>query len=135
MESYNSGSKLTQKQAKARAIKIAQEYHGSTKRKDWNNGGWPSNLGEYVGSIGSIEELYNILQANGPVYAYYSTKDSAHIVIVTGVNLYSGVVYTNNPWGVSGVQSFEEFQSGFATKWYHFSSGKSTSGALIYLMN
>jgi len=137
MESYNSGITLTQKKAKARAIEIAQDYHGSTKKKIWNKGGWPSNLGECIGGVDSIEELYNILQDNGPIYAYYSNsnKNSAHIVIVTGVNLYSGIVYTNNPWGVSGVQSFEDFQNWYATKWYHFSSGKSTSGAIIYLMN
>ena len=60
MESYNSGTILTQKEAKKRAIEIAQDYHGSTNKKVWNQGGWPSNLGKRIGRIGGIEELYKI---------------------------------------------------------------------------
>ena len=135
MESYNTGTKLSQRKAKKRAKEIAQNYHGSTEKDEWNQGGWPSNLGNLVGNIESIDVLYDMLVNNGPVYAYYSDEDSAHIVIVTGVNKYSNIVYTNNPWGVRGVQSFEEFQKGFATKWYHTSNGISTSGAIIYEMN
>ena len=41
------------------------------------------------------------------------------MVIVTGVDLNEGIIYTNNPWGVQGRQTFEEFQDCFATKWYH----------------
>ena len=85
-------------------------------------------------TISSIEDLYNTLQDNGPVYAYYPGTDSSHLVVVTGVNLYSGIVYTNNPWGNCGEQTFEEFQNGYATKWYQFASGKCLYGVTIYLM-
>jgi len=133
MESYNSGITLTQKQAKARAIEIAQIYHKSTEKEKWNQGGTPSNLGQCLGNISSIKEIYDLLSANGPVYAGYFGEYSNHLVIVTGVDLNKGIVYTNNPWGVRGKQTFENFQKGFATKWYQ-SSKKSESGAIIYLM-
>ena len=132
IESYDSGTILTQKEAKARAIEIARSYHGSTKKRIWNQGGWPSDLGDQV-SVKDIETLYDTLKNNGPVYAYYSNNKTAHLVVVTGVDLNSNVVYTNNPWGVRGVQSFEDFQHGFATKWYNFSSGKAESEVVIFL--
>lgn len=42
----------------------------------------------------------NILLNNGPVYGYYASSDSAHLIIVTGVNVNKNRVYTNNPWGL-----------------------------------
>lgn len=74
--------------------------------------GWPSNLGEAIGkeNVNSIEDLYSIFDDNGPVYGYYSNPKQAHLVIITGVDLNTNKVYTNNPWGVRGVQSFEDFQ-------------------------
>lgn len=35
------------------------------------------------------------------------------MVIVTGVNLTKGTVYTNNPWGIVGEQTYDEFLQGF----------------------
>lgn len=43
---------------------------------------------------------------------------------MTGVNITSGEVYTNNPQGVRGIQSFEDFNKGFVWK-----NGKTSSGA------
>lgn len=35
------------------------------------------------------------------------------MVVVTGANIWTGEVYTNNPWGEAGSQTYEEFMSGF----------------------
>ena len=103
IESYQNGTTLTKKQANARAAEIAQEYHGSMDKKVWNAAGNPTNMGDFI-DIDNIVALYGILADNGPVYARYYNAGAAtgHLVVVTGVNLYSGVVYTNNPWGVRG---------------------------------
>ena len=37
-----------------------------------------------------------------------------HLVIVTGVDCSSNVVYTNNPWYWKGEQTFEDFVGGVA---------------------
>ncbi|MBR3137012.1 MAG: hypothetical protein IKG32_08385 [Clostridia bacterium] len=49
------------------------------------------------------------------MYAYYSGESSSHLVVITGVNVTKNIVYTNNPWGIKGEQSFDEFLHGFAT--------------------
>ena len=58
--------------------------------------------------------LYNY----GPLYASYGyyideQRKSGHAIVITGVDLYSGIIYTNNPWGVSGTQSYNEFITNF----------------------
>ena len=74
----------------------------------------------------------NILLNNGPVYGYYASSDSAHLIIVTGVNVNKNRVYTNNPWGVKGEQTFEKFKKGVAKKFYH--SGQDLVFKHIYLV-
>lgn len=61
------------------------------------------------------------------MYAYYCAENniSAHLVVVTGVDLLNRVVYTNNPWGVGGPQSYNEFLNGFL----------SATGDLVYPLN
>ena len=55
----------------------------------------------------------------GPIYAYYKSKPDengnvrAHLVVVTGVDVINGLVYTNNPHNKMGVQTFYEFLNGF----------------------
>ena len=59
--------------------------------------------------------LYGVLSENGPVYAYYTNEDKTYKhLVVTGVDCTTNTVYTNNSWGVSGEQSFEEFLGGVA---------------------
>ena len=118
IECYKNGTKYSKKQADARAKEIAIARNGA---KNWNRGGWPSDLGERIGSnsIKSINDIYSILKNNGPVYAYYSNATEAHLVVITGVDLNKGIIYTNNPWGVSGSQNYEQFKKGFAIKWWH----------------
>lgn len=133
IESYKSKIKLSQKQAKERAIEIAKKKQGSANKEDWNQGLTPEKIGTLYGRVTTIKQLYDILAENGPVYAYYFDSVEAHIVVVTGVSVKDNVVYTNNPWGIQGKQSFKEFQNGCAVKWYQ--DGKFESGALIYLIN
>ena len=130
LDSYSNGNVLKNRKAREKAISIAKEYHGSESKKIWNDGGWPSNCGERM-EISNINELYDVLCNNGPVYGYYKSNDSAHLIVITGVDVEKNIVYTNNPWGVKGVQSFEEFQNGVARKWYH--TNKEYKFEAIYL--
>ena len=112
VEAYQSNTKLTQKEADARAKEIAIKRNGA---ENWNSGGMPSNKGKGI-DVSNIEELYNALIENGgPLYALYRSDYSpGHLVVVTGVNLTRNIVYTNNPWNVRGEQSFSAFQNGVA---------------------
>ena len=134
VECYYSGKKISQWQANKRAKQIAIDVNGET---NWDSGGWPTNRGERI-EISNIQELFDIIAQNGPVYAYYwngkTGEDSAaHLVLVTGVDLRRNKVYTNNPWGVRGAQSFSAFQSGVAKSW--LSSGQGMTFRCIYLIN
>lgn len=113
IESFQSSKKLSTQKADERAKQLAIAQNGE---ENWNRGAWPTNLGEYQ-TISSINDLFNIVSNNGPVYAYYANDSvNAHLVVVTGVNLKKGIVYTNNPWGVRGKQTFSEFSAGVAHK-------------------
>ena len=126
VESYQKGEVLSNKEATERAIEIAQQRAGSNVKEDWNTGGKPLNLGERIYSVNyrDINALYNMLYDYGPLYASYHNDDKSpgHGVVITGVNVTRDIVYTNNPWGVRGKQSFEKFKKGFARKWYMSSS-------------
>ena len=136
VDSYNSGQKLTQKEATRNSINRAKQVAGSDNISEWNQGGLPANTGKaiYPQTIG---QLYNIVNNSGPVYAIYVDSAnmgangeiilSGHAVVVTGVNKYGNEVYTNNPLGICGVQTFREFRQGYTTKW---SQGKSR--AVLY---
>lgn len=113
IESFRNDEKLSQKKATARAKDIAVSVNG---KAEWNRGNWPTNLGEKI-KVSDINDLFDIVSNNGPVYAYYANNSgNAHLVVVTGVNLKKGIVYTNNPWGVRGKQTFSEFSSGVACR-------------------
>ena len=51
----------------------------------------------------------------GPVYGYYfnAASSSVHFVVITGVDVSEGLIYINNPWGMSGSQTFAQFLYGF----------------------
>lgn len=56
------------------------------------------------------------LLRQGPVYGYYwngTPNSGAHLIVVTGINLLEGKIYTNNPWGYSGEQTYKEFLNGY----------------------
>ena len=126
IESYQEGVVLTNEEATARAIQIAKKYHGSDEKEIWNHGGWPTNMwpfkqlkipyGRVITGLFSKEKLYLMLEEQGPLYAYYTNNNEAHLVVVTGIDISSDTVYTNNPWKVRGEQTYEEFLQGFATE-------------------
>ena len=108
----------TYEEATQRAIDLAKSVNGEKNifgQETWNRGAFPTNLGERSYPQ-NIHELYALLQS-GPVYAFYSTfsgRDLAHMVVIAGADVSTGLVYVNNPWGISGTQTFSEFLSG----WY-----------------
>jgi len=129
VESFNNKTKLKQKEADARARELAVAKNGAD---NWNQGNWPDGVDPSNRvTIANITELYDLVVEKGPVYAYYANADSAHLVVVTGVSVYKNQVYTNNPWGVKGKQSFEGFQDGFATK--RNQDGQGMTFGCIYL--
>ena len=111
VESFRDGNVLTDQQADERAREIAVSVHGE---EDWNKGGWPTNLGKEVSVRNNISLLFELKK--GPIYGYYAGDDGAHLIVITGVNIWTGTIYTNNPWEVSGGQTREEFSQGFLDK-------------------
>ena len=125
IEDYYNGVTKTEDEAFDRAKTIAKNRHGDS---DWNKGGWPENLGEER-YIDNIYGLYDALKF-GPCYGYYwDQEDKAHLIVVTGASILEGRVYTNNPWGIVGNQSFKEFLDGFA------GDNSSMGFICIYLIN
>jgi len=110
VEAFRSGRTWTQAQASARARELAREVHGP---ENYIRGGWPTNRGTRLANIRDFDALFRALE-NGPLYAYYwnglqAPNARAHLVVVTGINSAQRTVRTNNPWGHSGWQSFEDF--------------------------
>ncbi len=115
VEDYQSGIISTQNNVDSRAVQLAIQENGID---NWNSGDWPTNLGEKitVDKITNIRTIHTKLQ-QGPLYAYYKSptvKGRAHLVVVTGVNCFTEEVYTNNPHGICGQQSFNEFLAKYA---------------------
>ena len=105
---------------------MTMKNHKSTDESVWNRGGWPlnSDWNSTNYDVNSIHDIYCLLSSSGhPVYAYYGcsyvnelgeTQTSAHLVLIVGVACSKDIVYTNNPWGIRGEQSFADFLAGFA---------------------
>lgn len=118
VEDFQSKTVRTNDEATERAIEISKQVNGNIF---WDAGGWPTNCKKYsIGNmpifeknIKSIFDLYRAVKSGGPLYAYYRGKNSAHLVVVTGVDCVQGIVYTNNPWGIAGKQTFTQFLQGF----------------------
>ncbi len=116
-EDFESGKTRTQDEATNRAIEIAKMR--VNYGENWNKGGWPYSMNRFKGikanQLDEIEDLYKLLLDNGPVYAYYNNPkvNSAHLIVVTGVDVDENIIYTNNPQGHHGEQTFEEFNHGY----------------------
>ena len=109
--SFDTGIELSISEAFEEAKGLAEEYHTII---GWNNGLPFYKQGRKV-NCRNIDDLYFILLEFGPVYAAYRewTIFGGHIVLVTGVDLDRGYIYTNNPWGIKGAQFEGEFFSSF----------------------
>ena len=137
IESWTIKTTLSSWGATNRAKEIAKGLYG---KSNWNRGGWPTNTDRSKDKryIYSISDLYYLVRGRGPVYAYYNngktgSEACAHLVVVTGVDLDKGFVYTNNPWGVKGKQTFQQFKNGVAKKWYQ--SGMGMKFQYVLLVN
>lgn len=129
VEAFYKKKKWSQSEADTKAKALAIKVNG---KANWNHGAWPTNLGKSV-NINNIEELYVTLCIGGPLYGYYSSSTGAHLIVVTGVDLKKKVVYTNNPWGVKGTQTFNQFKKGVAKTFSQ--SGKGLVFDCVYLIN
>lgn len=131
VENYQQGITLGKKEADKKAQEIAIRVNGN----DWNRGNFPENTGEKVRieNIPNIDVLYTLIKRCGPMYAHYTDKNGeGHLVVITGVSVTKNKVYTNNPWGVKGSQSFYSFKKKVAKKWWQ--SGQGLSLNTIYLV-
>ena len=115
---YDSGETISEDEAFIRAKKLGELYHPIL---GWNTG-LPFFLQGKKAKIASVNDLYNLLVDYGPVYAAYKIPWSftGHIVLVTGVDVTMDKVYTNNPWGVPGEQSYSEFLDDFVPGNYQY---------------
>ena len=131
-------SEITQGEAVQKAIKIAKQVNGDGLEEGWavwNDGWWPTSSPDVINieSGKTLEQRVKIISVENfddlkgyveeyPVYAYYNNepqdedkKIAAHLIVVTGIASAPGhpkIVTTNNPWGDSNVQTFDEFLGG-----------------------
>ena len=119
--SYQNKEVLTQKEEFKASKNLAKNKYG----RKWKKGGVPDNMGNAL-MLPNIEWLYIMLKNNGPMYARYETPNGGHLIVVTGVDVEKNIVYTNNPHGYQGQQSFEDFQRGYINK-----KGETVSGCFL----
>jgi len=114
VEDYKSGIIRTSTEADKRAYDIAVEVNG---QDNWDSGNVPKTMGDL--DIGLVENISKQMRKYGPLvaiyYGYneYGEVNAGHMVVITGVDVYRKIVYTNNPWGIKGKQSYREFRSNF----------------------
>ena len=98
---------------------------------NWNKGNWPSNASKpdwsKMPALPRIEQIYDSLISGGPLYAYYSNGERGHLVVITGVDVNKGIVYTNNPHGYRGEQLYSEFVVCYA-------GGDTSNGMELYCL-
>ena len=112
IESWNSGNILSQEDSVARMREIAREKFGVI----YDQPNSPRNMIEdiyYRPRIFFYDMTIYYALKKGPIYAFYHDGNQGHYVVVTGINLFKGEVYTNNPWGMQGTQTINEFKKGF----------------------
>ena len=129
MGTVNPNDSQSEKQSRAteECISRAKEYLGS----DWNSGFYPTDtfftmLFADEGEV-TLESIYTVLLQYGPGYLTYSQYSDGyllgHSTVITGVDLSTGLVTSNNPWGVSGTQTLEEMMNGFYASRYDAGEG------------
>ncbi len=109
VEDWEADRPRTKEEADSRAWRLGVSQNGG---EAWDGPGWPTNLGEEI----IVNDFYDVAWAvrKGPVYATYSNSTQiGHMVVVTGVNLKEKTIFINNPWGVQGELTYDEFIQGF----------------------
>ena len=88
----------------------ALQKNDPTQTEKWSEI-WSKSYEDNSLTVPSLYALYCVLLQQGPIYAGYNNAEEkkGHVVVVTGVNLSKGIVYTNNPWGIKGQQPYAEF--------------------------
>ena len=87
----------------------------------------------------TINDIYNYINLYGPLYAEYfdyrteEINANSHMIMVIGVDLKKNLVYTYNPWGIIGCQTFESFIMYCLDK--NGKNFKSSGSHLAYLMS
>ena len=118
MEDFKAGKRSIGILGYFRAYLLALNLNGEENLEE---GGWPTNCAHYYSNntpipsnrIDGILSLYLYLKTNGPVYALYTDDVTSHLVVVTGVDVRNRIVYTNNPHGIRGAQSYWDFLRGY----------------------
>ena len=123
IEDYENKTMRSNDEATARAVEIAKSRVSPGKK--WNVGGWPGNYDKDKEiRIFHSQEVFSVLLIalkNGPAYAFYCNGipgTTTHLVVVTGLDISNGLVYTNDPLNSTGrasVQSIDEFFRGSAS--------------------
>lgn len=104
----------SEKSADSRVAAIVREGYGDITTDEMG-----SPIGARDLHIKTKRELYDALCKYGPLYAEYDRFDKkgdrieGHSIVITGIDMIRGFIYTNNPWGVRGKQTYEEFEKGF----------------------
>ena len=108
VESYERGKNLTPSEADQYVNDLKLSVDGWHEGIDLSQGFEPTNKGT-PHAVRNLDDLYCWVQ-EGPIYASYRHVDGrAHMVVICGVSYEEGLVYTCNPWGIHGVQTFDEF--------------------------
>ena len=127
VDDYKTGTQSTQEEATERAwIEAGKKF--PTGKLEYSS---PSNKTHRF-TVTNINSLYMALYINdAPLYALYRNNSTgvAHYIVVTGVDIKNNKVFTNNPWGIKGEQSFEEFCEEVAVR----ENGNNFGMKLIYL--
>lgn len=118
VEDYTSGISRTVEEAWDAAHALAVDTYGA----DWDKGGHPTKISHYYYSTNlfgkhlSMGKIYSLLEKHGPLYIVYdnpSPEGLSHMVVLTGIDYQKGLLYVNNPHGIAGSQTYEEFCNGY----------------------
>jgi len=116
VEDFYAGRVRTNDQAFERAVAISKSVY-EERGEPWDQGGWPTNNADEFNNpvvtygIDTPFDLYVVLGESGPVYGHYHSElGGSHLILVTGVNLTKGLVYTNDPaYPIPGEQTYDDF--------------------------
>lgn len=120
-ESYFENTYLDSDMAYEKAVALAKLVHRREDEEFWDRGSRPTNLGGTIDSFSS-SKIFASLKKYGPLFVSYMywtgpNKPTGHGILITGWDSYKGIVYTNNPWGISGSQPYDDFYDGFLGFW------------------
>ena len=109
VEDFKAGRVQSALAADSSAEKIAIKKHGPV---NWDKGADDLKKTLTTVEINCQADILYLLKKHGPIYAGYKTETKGHLIVITGANLLTGQIYTNDPSGTSGVQSYNDFLDG-----------------------